>query len=402
MKQVWLTLKQYYGTDMDIIQEILMKFKSLSNQGIELILEHIKGHQDRSSNENLSYKAHLNIEADRLATAGLYMEEKTYSRLPSNKAMLFIDDKPVTSHHRQEMREAYHAIQLKEYFWDKYRWSDLDVKDIWWSINGKAMSSFTLDQQTTLNKYIHRRLPCNQRENLYYSYIEAICYNCKNDIETQDHIFQCKIGDERNCITKKYLRELNILLINNDTNDDVRRIINDCVYAWLNNQQIRRLEDIVDNPSEELQYTYNTQTYLGWNHFARGRLTKRWKSIFRATQNISNNTHVVHPEKWGKDILVLTWKFILEMWTCRNKIEHSTEDKKAATARKRLKLIVKIQWLHKKYKGQITEYGENITDDMLEKLPLVNLMMMEAQLSSRKLKKYDIDLLHGDQGDSQT
>jgi hypothetical protein len=87
---------------------------------------------------------------------------------------------------------------------------------------------------------------------------------------------------------------------------------------------------------------------LGWNHFVRGRLTKRWKPIFRATQNISHNTHVVQPEKWGKDILVLTWKFILEMWTCRNKIEHSTVDKKAATERKRLKLIVKIQWLHKK------------------------------------------------------
>jgi hypothetical protein len=39
---------------------------------------------------------------------------------------------------------------------------------------------------------------------------------------------------------------------------------------------------------------------------------------------------------------------------------------------------------------------------MLDKLPLVNLMMMEAQLSSRKLKKYEIDLLNGDQGDLQT
>jgi hypothetical protein len=120
MKRFRLTLKQYYGSDMDIIQEILIKLKSLSNQGIDLTLEHIKGHQDRSNYENLSYKAQLNIEADRLATAGLYMEEKTYSLLPNNKAMLFIDDKPVTSQHRQEMREAYHAIQLKEYFWGKY------------------------------------------------------------------------------------------------------------------------------------------------------------------------------------------------------------------------------------------------------------------------------------------
>jgi hypothetical protein len=275
-----LTLKQYYGPDMDLVQEILVLMQEVRKCSITIVLEHIKGHQDRSSQENLSHKAILNIEADRLATAGLSMNETTYKILPNNEAMLFIDNKPVTSHHRQSMRDAYHSIQLKEYFWDKYRWSSRDVNDIWWSIHGKAVSCFTLDQQTTLNKYIHRRLPCNHRENMYYSYIEAICYNCNNNIETQDHIFQCTSGDERNNLKKKYLRELNILLVNNDTDDTVRRIINECVYAWLYNKEIPAIDDIIDHPSDEIRYAYNTQTYLGWNHFVRGRMSTRWRNIY--------------------------------------------------------------------------------------------------------------------------
>jgi hypothetical protein len=125
------------------------------------------------------------------------MDNHHFIMHPTNKAMLLIDDKPVTANHRQNLRDAYHSIQLKEYFWSKYQWSELDVKDIWWSIHGKSMSCFTINQQTTLNKYIHRRLPCNQRENLYYAYIEPVCYNCKQEVETQDHVIQCNEREER-------------------------------------------------------------------------------------------------------------------------------------------------------------------------------------------------------------
>jgi hypothetical protein len=51
-------------------------------------------------------------------------------------------------------------------------------------------------------------------------------------------------------------------------------------------------------------------------------------------------------------------------------------DKVAATARKKLKLILKIKWLHEKYKEKITEYGEELTMEELEKLSLTNLLMM--------------------------
>jgi hypothetical protein len=90
------------------------------------------------------------------------------------------------------------------------------------------------------------------------------------------------------------------------------------------------------------------------------------------------------------------------MWVERNIIEYSTEDKLLAAARKKTKLILKLIWLHKKNKENITEYGESLEIEELEKLSLSNLLMMESQFSLvKKINKYDIDPLNDGQGESQ-
>jgi hypothetical protein len=324
-----------------------------------------------------------------------------YINMPSTNAMLYIEGRPVTGNHRQHLRDAYHSIPLNELYRKKYGWSVNDTNNIWWTIHGKAMSCFTLDEQTTLNKYIHRRLPCNHRENIYYPYHDPLCQNCKEEIETQDHILRCNANEERNKIKKKYLRDLHITLVNNNTDNIVRRIIMECTYAWLNNQDLPALENITDDITEELRYAYNSQLILGWDHFVRGRLTNRWAQIFEDSNPINMKERIVKPDKWGKDTLVLTWKFVLNMWQHRNTIEHSTNDKEQAHARKRTKLIGKIKWLYTKNKGKLKEY-EEINEEELEKLPTSNLMMMETQFSLQKKSNNNyIDLQNGDQGDSQ-
>jgi hypothetical protein len=118
--------------------------------------------------------------------------------------------------------------------------------------------------------------------------------------------------------------------------------------------------------------------------------------------SIAHSSHPVKPDKWGKDIIILTWRFVIQLWSERNKIEHSMEDKTNAMERKRMKLILKIIWMHGKNKEYLQEFGEVLTIEELEKLPLSNLMMMESQFKlMKKRNKFDIDLLYGDQGESQ-
>jgi CobQ-like glutamine amidotransferase family enzyme len=64
------------------------------------------------------------------------------------------------------------------------------------------------------------------------------------------------------------------------------------------------------------------------------------------------------------------------------------------------KLVAKIKWLYMKVKENITEFGNEINLEELEKLPLANLEIMEVQMSKIKLNK-KLDLLRGGRGDSQ-
>jgi hypothetical protein len=79
------------------------------------------------------------------------------------------------------------------------------------------------------------------------------------------------------------------------------------------NKEIPLLDDIIDNPSNEIRYAYNIQTNLGWDHVFRGRLTKRWAAICKPSININQSLHQVSPKNMGKDIIELTWKFVLQM-----------------------------------------------------------------------------------------
>jgi hypothetical protein len=78
-------------------------------------LKHIKGHQDRGANV-LSYPATLNISADHAATEALSLPPaQDQIELPTQQACLYINNKLVSSHHTQHLREAYLMIPFREH-----------------------------------------------------------------------------------------------------------------------------------------------------------------------------------------------------------------------------------------------------------------------------------------------
>jgi hypothetical protein len=95
------------------------------------------------------------------------------------------------------------------------------------------MNNFTLNEQTTLQKYIHRRVACNHRENLYYGYHNHLCYTSKTAIETQDHIITCNSNIKRKEQKSMYIKELSGMMINTGTDDNLRRVIIECSKAMI-------------------------------------------------------------------------------------------------------------------------------------------------------------------------
>jgi hypothetical protein len=180
-----ITPKFYYLPDVDIIKEILVLIRAINRNGQVVEFKHVKGHQDRNPGP-LSFDASLNVQADQLATASLQLPQHHKLDMPNTKATLLIQDKVVTSHHSQQIREAYHLIALKKHYKNLNSWDEGVFDTVWWEAHGMALSTLRPGELTTIQKLLQHRLPCNRRENMYYGYIGAECRTC-GELEHQNH-----------------------------------------------------------------------------------------------------------------------------------------------------------------------------------------------------------------------
>jgi hypothetical protein len=316
--------------------------------------------------------------------------------MPHSKAELFLEDMFVCKNHKQILKDAYQSIDMRIYYQEKYGWSNRTTDNMWWMIHGTAFLNFNASIQSTLIKYIHGRLPCNHRENIYYEYRSSVCSTCKSQTVTQEHIIQCNGCEERIKIKKHYLRNLYRIMENNETGKDLARVIGTCVSNWINGEDIVNLKDLADNPKKILIDAYKEQKQIGWDQFMKGRLTIKWGEAFNKYRSdmITTKKHLT-AEKWGKDIIVESWKFVMDIWKNRNENKHGDDATK--TEKQKKKLVDKIKWLQKKNTDLTESYHESKNETDIMKIPIANLLMMETQLSKEK-----VDRRKGGQGESQT
>jgi hypothetical protein len=336
LQRVPSTTKQHFNPDADIIQETLWLINNNKHLGGKMKYQHIKGHQDKKQ-EKLSFEAKLNVMADQLGNDAMHLPQVEYYSMPHSKAELYLDNLIITKNHKQCVKDAYNSIAMRSYYQDKYGWNNKLTDNIWWLIHGKAFPSFNASIQTTIIKYIHGRLPCNHRENRYYEYRSNICSICKTNIETQEHVIQCN-GIEENIILKKhYVRNLYRIMEANKTNAELARVIGVSVSAWINGEDMPGIKEMTDNPPKYLVEAYNEQKRLGWDQFLKGRLSIKWGftyNQYRATDNTKKK--FLNAEKWGKDIIVVGWKFVMDIWRNRNNVEHGDEINKVELKKKKL------------------------------------------------------------------
>jgi hypothetical protein len=128
-----------------------------------------------------------------------------------------------------------------------------------------------------------------------------------------------------------------------------------------------------------LRAAINEQNRLGWDQWFKGRISRKWGEIY--LQNMIETNQTVTPiivERWGKKLVQLTFRFVLDSWQTRNDIEHGMDGDPIRT--KKDKLIQQIMWQKDKLVFIPNNYLRNLTADQLENLPLDNLEMTAAQL----------------------
>jgi hypothetical protein len=370
------TLKQMYAPDNDVISQILHGVAVIEKAHVHLTIQHIKGHQDRNATTKLSDDAVINIEADQLATDSLRMQKSSLIPFPTVKARLLINKKLVTSDYSKELRNSTHSILMRGYLQDKYKWNDTIIDIIWWSIHGKALAIFPVNERTMLNKFIHRRLPCNEREHMYNQKGEPFCKTCADVIECQNHIIRCSCCEQRVQARKKMIQELKMSMVNLGVHAATIAVIITGISDWINDTTMANVQEIVPNASESLKNAVMEQNTLGWDQFIRGRWSMKWAELFMYdidhSQLIDKFTTA---DNWGKKIIGIIWRHILIIWKVRNDTEYGINSKDGTKE----KLIHKISWYNDNMENKPNPY-KMATSEQLQILPLENLLIMNEQL----------------------
>jgi hypothetical protein len=380
-------LRQYFDKDSDIIIEITKTMKELQFTNSSVSIRHVKGHQDNNTRyENLPLEAQLNVDADRMATRQFTRRPGQTSEfvLDSLQACLYIQGKHVPSNHSKVIRDAYHSQGIIKYLKTANNWSQSTFNSIWWSVHGKAIHKLTMGQKTTIQKYLHNRLPSNYRENLYYPYLTKYCKCCENETETQEHILICTSCEKRNKLRTTYILNLKNYLQSTFTNEVMIRVIIHYVSQWLVGQQGATLIEIAPDATYKIRQAVEAQHTIGWGHFLKGRIASKWKELYaEASRSVRNHpTRLPSPDLWGTQIIYLTFNFVLDIWYSRNEVEHTKDNENIALVKERL--IRKMMWTKGTMTVEELRHYRNVQREELETSPMNNLHMLAQQLMVMK------------------
>ena len=192
--------------DWDMVEQI---HTNIQDTPIPLTLLHVRGHQDRNPDAQLSIEAQLNVHVD--ALAGEYsaflqsaLIDTTADMVPMlsvTGALLDLEIGTVTGHYSTMIRMYHSEQEIKQYTQQKAKWSDDTTETVNWRILCQHMQ-----KQAHVNiwscKYMHNLLPTGNIRHRYNLRKTAGCPRCQHSKETWDHILQCTHKDNRKISTK--------------------------------------------------------------------------------------------------------------------------------------------------------------------------------------------------------
>jgi ribonuclease HI/Zn finger protein HypA/HybF involved in hydrogenase expression len=378
-----ITQRMCKDKDMDVVIEITTTLRRLNKKGVSIEFKHIKGHQDRSD-KPINTSTRMNIRADNIATEGLQLRNIPKNiNLPSDNAIFCIKGKQITSHRTKTIRNAHQSMNLREYMKKANNWKEDQIEKIWWKIHEKSLLNISEGKRLIIQKSLHNQLPCNERTIVMYEYKPPYCSLCINVVEDQAHVLRCPKCPSRSILRKKFKKDLHRYLTNSQVNSTTSRVLTFTLNAWLDKNQLPKLNELAPDASQHLKQAYNFQSTIGWEQMFRGRFDIAWGEMYNhdcTMQKTYPQARHMDAETWGSKLLNIIWEFVLESWFARNETEHNLNNNKTEISKR--KLVEQILWLKQKINSK-TEHPYKDTNDMtLMKLPVNNLNIMVEQIEN--------------------
>lgn len=259
----------------------------------------------------------------------------------------------------------------------KFKWKKHIPDLIWWTVHGSGLKAVSQNDRIRLIKFIHDRLPTNNRKARYEEHTVDRCKACTYTGENDDHIIRCRGSPKRREQRTKWKVELSTFLRGHHTPEPVHDAILGGLMAWLDQKPTPTIDEFVPQASSALRKAYTDQTNIGWRHFVRGRIATEWSTCVRYHLRSNRiSAKVMTVERWGAFLTSKNFNHFLQIWDFRNKEEHGdTAESQALISRQ--KLMTEARLLKHKHRNDISYADRDWflrSDEQLEGYSISNLM----------------------------
>jgi len=276
--------------------------------------QHVKGHQDKDPERQLTTAEQHNVDCDRLAKQFTIncQQQSTDLPTPQFKAAqphLLIDGKVICRRVIPTLRMKAAAPAYWEYLRKKRNWTQADIQTIHWPVFRSALASFPSNDQRRIVLLIHNKLPL--RSSKFHPHMGSkLCPSCQREHEDAGHFLACQHPERRQQF-EKLKKQLLALSLKFGLHPSI------LTSFWLGLVTVRNTTpypDVIDDLPNELQPTLCYQERIGWDQLFYGRLAKQW------AQAIDQ----LHPHLALSGVQVMiklvqaVWTYVLATWTIRN------------------------------------------------------------------------------------
>jgi hypothetical protein len=285
-------------------------------------LQHVKGHQDDGTQiEFLELPSQLNVEADTLATTALHEYGSIKPIVPfdpSSRAQLTINGCTITRQFAKAIHNQQHLAPLCQYYRLRFNWSCDVFEDIDWSQYSMAYRRFPR-QRTFFSKLGWKKLPVAGQLHKRNPCYDHRCPTSAADREDDDHVYQCQHVTRSQWGTSfldKISDKLHPIL-----DPNLMAIIRMGIRTYFNDSPPDFLERF---PQGFSSTPYNDviiqQNAIGWDHFIRGKVSKKWKQVQH--QHAKRYGMVKQSEGWMLGLIKLMANLSFQLWELRNQCRH--------------------------------------------------------------------------------
>jgi hypothetical protein len=280
---------------------------------------HVKSHQDDQTDfDKLSFAAQLNVLADAQATRQHEEMEEPLLLVLSDHRHLVLGDIFITRDTKQWILTKSGEIPIRQFYKDKYGWSQQTFDSIHWEVQKKALHSYNDRDQQRILKFVHGWLPTGKHLFREEQCESPRCLLCDALEETNDHLLDCSNDRQR-----ASAQEI-ITYLWKDVHDHGDSELSNLLEMALQHSSHREWVPYPGDISPALHCCVRQQSAIGWHHLYKGRIAKGMIEYMETHyRNLQLDSKRYTGERWGKKLIQKLWDGVLKLWQQRNDMIHN-------------------------------------------------------------------------------